>query len=87
MGTLAEYKRKTPLFDGKPKVRVWVVERVLGDGVMFTIALFTSEERAVAYAERFPKGVRVTRWLTDSADERIREDREDFMKALRSEEE
>lgn len=85
MGSLSEYKRKTPLFDGKPKQRIWMVELKFALGPSYPMALFTGEERAEAYADRFPKGrARVSRWLTDTADERLigRE----FMKSFGEEE-
>ncbi len=66
MGTLAEYTKKTKgPFDGKPKLRVWVICPLAGPAI--TMALFTDEERAKVYAKRHH--MRVTRWLADREEE------------------
>ncbi len=89
--TLGEYKRKTPLRDGKPKVRIWVVSvltRIVeGDDVRYIeqmVALFSDdEERAEAFRARYGYRGRKHRWLVDAADERIEGERDEFMTLLR----
>ncbi len=84
MGTLAEYAEKTKgPFDGKLKLRVWVVSVWLqASGVDQMVAVFTDEGRAESFRMRYGSRGRKARWLVDVADDPDME-RVEFMKALK----
>ncbi len=84
MGTLDEYTAKTKgPFDGKLKVRVWVVSVWLrASGVDQMVAIFTDEGRAESFRMRYGSRGRKARWLMDVADDPDRE-RVEFMTRLR----